>query len=69
MKKIAFCLVMLGLSTLTFVGCAEKAKKPATPPAAAGDTKADEGTTPAADAPAADAPVAPSTDPPAEPAK
>ncbi len=33
MKKIAFCLVLLGLSTITFVGCGDDAKtKPARSP-------------------------------------
>jgi hypothetical protein len=63
MKKFGMFLVLLGLCTFTFTGCAKKVeKKPMTPPVEttpADDDPADE--TPAADAPAA--PAAPVADP------
>ena len=70
MKKIAFCLVLLGLSTMTFVGCGDGAKKKTDtkPAAGAADTKADTGAAAATDD-TTEAPAAPSTDPPADPAE
>ncbi len=51
MKKLAYCLVLLGLGTMVFAGCAKEEKKPVTKPAVGGTEKADEGAT---DTPAPD---------------
>jgi hypothetical protein len=69
MKKLAFCLVLLALSTITFVGCQQEKAKPkgvTTPPTT--ETKTGETTKPA-ETKTDTTPAAPSTETPAEPAK
>ena len=65
MKKLALCLVLLSLCSLTFAGCAEKKAKPKTTTPTTGAPAADETTPPAADK---DKPADPAA-PAAEPAK
>ena len=53
MKKLAFCLVLLGLCSLTFAGCQDKPKpKPSTGPASGAPAAGEPA--PPADAPAAE---------------
>ncbi len=69
MKKIAFCLVLLSLSTITFAGCAKTDKPAEKPTTGAADKTGEDTTTPAADENKDTAPAAPSTEPPADETK